>query len=491
MITKKSGLELAALHSTAVDYVKSGQPARMPRELVPRRWPHFMEKIYQPKSKTYTSRKILGQLYDQVERIDFVPAFNAPFDKRILNAYELPPNILQDAVTLKRQYDTAMNRIMAQHEIRTEFEVWSTFVLHHSNDSKDYKFHEIIGELSTALKDQFREACYKKAGGKDFEHIGPFVAAMYRVTSEEMVQSLEECHKVTLINGEESRGRKMVPENMPLMSFPWLFQGVLGKIANGVLLVQDTDQKTQEQKEIKRTSPKDGRIKTAIAEEEDVLETAEGFTHRGEILELFEDNLIDYEPDVEGVAPRLNLSSDSLNPAGLAKNITVDDMLFGDSAQNLANLEETCGQQNYHCIERTVDNPSDIIPEQRRASNTVESDTIQINCENPFSSSKFTGAITPGCSRSNQYERRGSHEDDSTEADLERKIRKELPAQNAGAIPIIASTFPNSRGSPINSPIKSYSSPEEDMSGSESEEEIVKLDVKSSLLDQLAEFNED
>lgn len=488
---KELGLQLAALHSTAVDYVKSGQPARMPRELAPRRWPHFMEKIHQPKSKTYYSRKILGKLYDQVERIDFVPAFSAPFDKRILDAYELEANILLDAATLKRQYDTAMNRIMAQHEIRTEFEVWSTFVLHHSNESKDYKFHEIIGELSTALKDQFREACYKKAGGEDFEHIGPFVAAMYKVTSEEMVQSLEECHKVTLINGEETRARKMAPENMPLMSFPWLFQGVLGKIANGAWLVQAIDPATLEQKEVKRTPPKDSKIKTAISEEEDILETAEGFTHRGELLELFEDNLIDYEPDKEETTPMLNQSSGSVKPGRSANNVTVDDMLFGDCTGKIAHHEEDWGQQNYAYTEPIVDNLSGVLPEHRHMSNAVESNTTKKNCDNIVLSSRLTGAIMPANSRSNASERLGSYESNSAENDFELKMLEESPTQNAAEIPIIATTLPSSYESSVNSLSKSYSSPEQDMSDSESEEEIVKLDIKPSLLDQLADFDED
>ncbi len=157
-------LRLAALHSMAVDYVKTGVPARMPRELAPKKWPHFMEKNHKPKEQIYVSHKVLGKLYDQVERVDFIPAFSNTFDKRILQAYKLENHVLQDATDLKQEYDAAMRRIMAQHDIKTEFEVWSTFVLHHSNQSKDYKFHEEIGQLSSALKDQYRTECYRKAG---------------------------------------------------------------------------------------------------------------------------------------------------------------------------------------------------------------------------------------------------------------------------------------------------------------------------------------
>jgi len=274
----------------AVDYVKTGEPARMPSELNPRKWPHFMEKNHKPKEQIYVSHKVLGKLYDQVERIDFVPYFDSPFDKRILTAYELDRKLLWDAATLKEQYDAAMHRIMAQHDIGTEFEVWSTFVLHHAMQSKDYKFHEEMGEISSALKDRFRQACYEKAGSKDFEVLGPFVAAMYKVTAEEMAYAVEECQQVKIVGGKEKKVRSMVANSMPLMSFPWLFQGILGKIANGEIHPREKgsiDTPSAVQGGAKRTTPKKMAAAISLSKEEDTLETTEGLTHRGEILELF------------------------------------------------------------------------------------------------------------------------------------------------------------------------------------------------------------
>lgn len=330
------GLRLASLHSKAVDYVKTGEPAVMPRELRPKKWPHFMEKKHKKKDQQYTSKKVLGILFDQVERVGFVPAFSAPFDERILDVYALNEDLLQSARDLKRDYDAAMRRIMAQHEIGSEFEVWSTFVLQHAGESKDYKFHEVIGELSNALKYQFREACYQKAGGKEFEQIGPFVAAMYQITFEEMAQAVSECHQVKMVGGQEKRVREMVPASMPLMSYPWLFQGILGKIANGpkdLLPQKQEDANMTVQRESKRPPPKKSRVDLVSFEEEDVLETAEGITHRGEVLELFE-NLIDYEPDEPSVAPEVKSNSTSSRSASLPASLSVDEMLLDDSARD-------------------------------------------------------------------------------------------------------------------------------------------------------------
>ncbi|KAL8951423.1 MAG: hypothetical protein Q9222_002614 [Ikaeria aurantiellina] len=223
-------LKLAELHSTAVDYIKSGVPARMTRDLNPAKWPHFMEKKNRPRENIYHSRKVLGKLFDEVELVDFAPLYNAPFDKRVLGAYQLGPKMLEEVTALKQQYDEAVRRIMAQHAIKTEFEVWSTFVMSHSKASNDYKFHEEIGRLSMTLKDRFRAQCYEAAGGKDFAILGPFVAAMYTVTAEEIA------HTVAEARARGSEEKDLVAGKMPMMSFPWLFQGVLGKIANNALV---------------------------------------------------------------------------------------------------------------------------------------------------------------------------------------------------------------------------------------------------------------
>ena len=339
-------LHLAALHSMAVDYVKTGVPARMPRELAPRKWPHFMEKNHKPKEAIYVSHKVLGKLYDQVERVDFVPAFSIPFDERILRAYKFHDRTLRDAATLKLEYDAAMRRIMAQHDIKTEFEVWSTFVLHHSNQSKDYKFHEEIGQLSSALKDQYRTSCYRLVGSKSFEFMGPFVAAMYRITQLEMEEAIKECRQVTMVGGKEERVRRMEPETMPLMSFPWLFPDVLGKIANGnySLGSEGIDVTTAVQRATKLTPPKKLKAEYETSNGGDTLETADGVTHRGEVLELF-DKLIDIDDNQQDGHSENGLKSavvksSSEKPLSEVSVISPDDLLSGDSAWNLLTPRE-------------------------------------------------------------------------------------------------------------------------------------------------------
>ncbi|KAL9100682.1 MAG: hypothetical protein Q9163_003969 [Psora crenata] len=286
-------LKLAALHSMAVDFVKTGQPAQMTKELRPWKWPHFMEKD-KPATQTYISGKVLGQLYDEVERVAFAPAFTAPFDQRILNAFHLEKDMLDEAKAVKRQYDAHMHRIMAQHAIKTEFEVWSTFVLQH-NSSNDFKFHEKIGSVSKALKEQFRSICKEKAGGNPYEQLGPFVAAMYKVTSDEMAAAVRECNNGdAAVGGSEPPSREMKPDTMPLISFPWLFQDMLGKIAKLNAFGPGQPDWTASQRSgtnIARnsapyTTARKPLTETATVDIVDDITTAEGVTHRGDLLEL-------------------------------------------------------------------------------------------------------------------------------------------------------------------------------------------------------------
>ena len=233
-VEEKKCIRLAQLHSDAVDYNKTGNPANMTRDLEPRKWPHFMEKKHKRKEQIYHSKKILGQLYDTVERVDFVPSLEMSFDKRILDCnLEVTEDLLQFAKDLKSDYDTSLRRIMAQHEIKTEFEVWSTFVLSHANMSKDYKFHEELGAISNSLQEGFRKRCYEHVGGRSFQLLAPLAIAMYRVTEAEMSAALKKYQEENPPNEKLFHRPTPKMDQLPLISFPWILPHVLGKIALG------------------------------------------------------------------------------------------------------------------------------------------------------------------------------------------------------------------------------------------------------------------
>ena len=263
----------------AVDFAKTGEPARMGDDLKIQQWPHFMEKKNR-RMRPYVSEKILGQLYDKVDKIDFQPVLTANFNRTILGAYRHDEETLIRARQIKTDYDTAMARIMTQHEIMTEFEVFSTFVLSHSNLLNAYKFHEQIGEASTALKDQYRAICFKEADAKGPDCRSEFVAALYTVTAQDFEHF------------------KVHPSGTgPFISFPWIFQDVLGKIAasigrKGVQPVIDYSplgSKDAVQTITLRNKPQQDKTKFKSLAPAADIEVAGSTVHHGDLIELFDD----------------------------------------------------------------------------------------------------------------------------------------------------------------------------------------------------------
>ncbi|KAJ5220072.1 RNA-dependent RNA polymerase eukaryotic-type [Penicillium chermesinum] len=247
-VLEKKCMQLAQLHSDAVDYNKTGAVAIMTRDLEPRLWPHFMEKKHKRPEQIYHSEKILGQLYDAVEVPDYAPNLSLPFDERVLNSPYAPASLkwTELATQLKSEYDAAIRRVMAQYEIQTEFEVWSSFVLGHNQLCRDYNLSEELGRKNSILQDGVRQQCYDKVGSRTMESMAPFVVAAYRVTSEEV--------KVALQEGANNKGQTKFDDaesvdsedldsspQTPLISFPWIFKDILCQIVQGRIKVQNPD----------------------------------------------------------------------------------------------------------------------------------------------------------------------------------------------------------------------------------------------------------
>ncbi|KAK3388997.1 RNA dependent RNA polymerase-domain-containing protein [Sordaria brevicollis] len=323
-------LELANLHSMAVDYVKTGVPAEFPRRLDPRSWPHFMEK----NKRTYHSDKALGKLYDMVERetFDMRENYQLPFDKRILKHTKcraLRDETLTKARRLKSQYDTDMRRIMSQLEIATEFEVWTAFVMSKPRVGTDYKLQENVGRESSALKQRFQAKCKKEAGSD----LLSFVSAMYRVTDEEVRIALHEVKKQHVKPDGSVGTRKISPKSMPLVSFPWLFWDKLGQLARAGAIMQRKFDDGSEDMDLlsdiplvshrrrgKHTGSGSCEILEENGEQLPLPRTRDGrVIHYGEVLNLFSH---DDEEDETIDVVRRNSSSEESAPDDSTKSDT-------------------------------------------------------------------------------------------------------------------------------------------------------------------------
>ncbi|KAL7918863.1 RNA dependent RNA polymerase domain-containing protein [Trichoderma austrokoningii] len=224
-------LELAALHSKAVDYPKTGLPAEFTHARHnPNQWPHFMEK-----RSSYRSRKALGVIYDRVveQSIRFRPEWDYAFDERILNRFQLDTAMLKAARQIKTQYDSAVRRALKHHNLDTEFELYTSWAMTKPRVGTDYQRQEELGKEFGAIKEKFRDLCYEAAGGHDEDKIDMFVAAMYKITEQEIKIALFEHHRGATNEGSNLvPARKLEPKSMPLISFPWIFPWVMIRLAS-------------------------------------------------------------------------------------------------------------------------------------------------------------------------------------------------------------------------------------------------------------------
>lgn len=225
------GLALVDKHSRAVDYPKTGQPANFDISELPKEWPHFMEK-----KRTYRSEKVLGAMYDEVVKHSpkFDPSWEHAFDKRITKRFELDQSTRDTVKAIKLQYDISVRRILAQHEVQSEFELYTGWCMTKPRIGSDYKRQESLGQEYEALKQRFRDQCYNLLSEDEPEALDKLVAAMYMVTEEEVQAALRgDGHSIRSVESCGGDGGADDNPNMPLISFPWIFHWVLVRIAMG------------------------------------------------------------------------------------------------------------------------------------------------------------------------------------------------------------------------------------------------------------------
>lgn len=120
-------LQLATLHSMAVDFAKTGAPAEMPRILKPREFPNFMERVEKP---MYISNGALGKLYRAI--MDSKVAESSYFlcsGKIDQTAYDHELEVsgfeafIKIAEKHRDQYIEKLSAIMIYYEAETEDEI--------------------------------------------------------------------------------------------------------------------------------------------------------------------------------------------------------------------------------------------------------------------------------------------------------------------------------------------------------------------------------
>lgn len=179
-IMSRKCLHLAELHSVAVDFAKTGAPARIPQDLLPRnvreQYPDFMGK--HPKV-SYISSRILGKLYracrtcngrDRAvfEDIRFIPNEGSRRIDDLMNGFDEGDETRLEAATMCAAYNVEMVRIMEQFGVKTEGEVVSgqvvTFAERHAQlrgRREHFALQMRLNRQMNELRIQFREEFFK------------------------------------------------------------------------------------------------------------------------------------------------------------------------------------------------------------------------------------------------------------------------------------------------------------------------------------------
>lgn len=158
-------LQLAELHSQAVDFPKTGVPARMNRELKPNYYPHFMVK---PDKVMYKSRQVLGQLFDQVDVV-FAREIRAESPDRpsvldmslIVEGYRMH---LVEARKWRDDYNFQLRAIMNKYGIKSEREAITGDVLKVSRRQRKKSLTDTRCQIRNEVRELTRR--FRKAFGE-------------------------------------------------------------------------------------------------------------------------------------------------------------------------------------------------------------------------------------------------------------------------------------------------------------------------------------
>lgn len=233
-IMSRECLQLAGLHSVAVDFAKTGVPARIPADLLPRnvqdQYPDFMGK--HPKI-SYISKRVLGKLYraartcngrDRVEFEDirFLPNEGSQRIDATIERFKEDDDIKREAETLCAAYNVEMVRLMEQFGVRTEGEVVSgqvvMFTERHAQlrgRREHFSLQMRLNRQMNELRAQFREEFFR-----DLDPISE--GELSKETVLKACAWYKACRRVADLDKKEG--------NNYLVSFPWVVSDVLLRV---------------------------------------------------------------------------------------------------------------------------------------------------------------------------------------------------------------------------------------------------------------------
>lgn len=203
-------LQLANLHSTAVDFAKTGAPAEMPRVLRPREFPDFMERVDKP---MYRSTGVLGKLYratleSSLEKSKVIWSEETAreyYDRDLeVDGYEAFADI---AVTHRDKYTEKLSSLMHFYGAESEDEILTgnlrNRAVYLQRDNR--KYGDMKDRISLSVKNLHDEAKGWFEGGCKVNEKERLASAWYHVTYHP----------------------SFVHQSLNFLSFPWIVGDVL------------------------------------------------------------------------------------------------------------------------------------------------------------------------------------------------------------------------------------------------------------------------
>ncbi|XP_059645306.1 RNA-dependent RNA polymerase 2 [Cornus florida] len=157
-------LQLATLHSMAVDFAKTGAPAEMPRFLKPKVFPDFMER---GDNVTYTSQGVLGKLYRATFETTVNQQSNVVWSEKVAqDAYDhdLEVDGFEAFITIaeshKKMYLDKISTLMNYYEAESEDEILTGNLRKRSTylQRDNRRYFETKDRILVSIKNLHKEA---------------------------------------------------------------------------------------------------------------------------------------------------------------------------------------------------------------------------------------------------------------------------------------------------------------------------------------------
>ncbi|KAF8160357.1 RNA dependent RNA polymerase-domain-containing protein [Mycena galopus ATCC 62051] len=223
-------LELAQLHSDAVDFAKSGRPVVIPDRLRPVLYPDFMGR---DSDYSYLSPRVLGVMYRLIEPApEYHPSSEICIDTRITSR-RIGQMYLQEAGKMKQKYDVDLEGIMRQYSL-CEAEIIAGVSIMSDRKRRRAADDAIRGPVREAMESLFTR--YRREGrrfvkeNRSSNGLADWAIACYQVTHVQeyrsrWVDSWNHSRRgSTAVSDDGSEdGEYSEVMRRELISFPWLW----------------------------------------------------------------------------------------------------------------------------------------------------------------------------------------------------------------------------------------------------------------------------